>query len=52
MTRAVAITERYTRSGDEHMRMLTKQDRGATFFITQVVYDVDATKRGYSGVAL
>jgi hypothetical protein len=41
---AVAITERYTRSGDEHMRMLTKQDRGASFFITQVVYDVDATK--------
>lgn len=41
---AVAITERYTRSGDEHLRMLTKQDRGASFFITQVVYDVDATK--------
>ncbi|GAA2365372.1 hypothetical protein Cme02nite_31620 [Catellatospora methionotrophica] len=41
---AVAITERYLRSGDEHLRMLTKQDRGATFFITQVVYDVDATK--------
>jgi hypothetical protein len=41
---AVAITERYTRSGDEHLRMLTKQERGATFFITQVVYDVDATK--------
>jgi hypothetical protein len=41
---AVAITERYTRGGDEHMRMLTKQDRGASFFITQVVYDVDATK--------
>ncbi|MEU8076446.1 methylenetetrahydrofolate reductase [Catellatospora citrea] len=41
---AVAITERYTRTGDEHLRMLTKQDRGASFFITQVVYDVDATK--------
>ncbi|MEV0457772.1 methylenetetrahydrofolate reductase [Catellatospora methionotrophica] len=41
---AVAITERYLRSGDEHLRMLTKQDRGASFFITQVVYDVDATK--------
>jgi hypothetical protein len=41
---AVAITERYTRNGDEHLRMLTKQNRGASFFITQVVYDVDATK--------
>lgn len=41
---AVAITERYSRSGDEHLRMLTKQDRGAAFFVTQVVYDVDATK--------
>ncbi|WP_144122441.1 methylenetetrahydrofolate reductase [Catellatospora sichuanensis] len=41
---AVAITERYTRTGDEHLRMLTKQDRGTSFFITQVVYDVDATK--------
>lgn len=41
---AVAITERYTRSGDEHLRMLTKQERGASFFVTQVVYDADATK--------
>lgn len=41
---AVAITERYTRSGDEHVRMLTKQERGCGFFVTQVVYDVAATK--------
>jgi len=40
----VAITERYTRGGDEHLRMLAKQDRGCGFFISQVVYDVDATK--------
>jgi hypothetical protein len=41
---AVAITERYSRGGDEHLRMLSKQDRGCAFFISQVVYDVDATK--------
>lgn len=40
----VTITERYTRRGDEHLRMLAKQDRGCSFFISQVVYDVDATK--------
>jgi hypothetical protein len=40
----VCITERYTRGGDEHLRMLAKQSRGCTFFISQVVYDVDATK--------
>jgi hypothetical protein len=41
---AVTITERYSRRGDEHLRMLTKQTRGCSFFISQVVYDVDATK--------
>jgi hypothetical protein len=40
----VAITERYSRGRDEHLRMLSKQDRGCAFFITQVIYDVDATK--------
>ncbi|MEQ4300221.1 5,10-methylenetetrahydrofolate reductase [Plantactinospora sp. B6F1] len=40
----VAITERYTSGGDEHLRMLAKQERGCTFFISQVVYDVGATK--------
>lgn len=40
----VSITERYTRGGDEHLRMLSKQARGCAFFISQVVYDVDATK--------
>ena len=34
----VCITERYTRGGDEHLRMLAKQSRGCTFFISQVVY--------------
>jgi hypothetical protein len=40
----VSITERYSRGGDEHLRMLSKQDRGCAFFISQVVYNVDATK--------
>ncbi|MFV2103076.1 5,10-methylenetetrahydrofolate reductase [Micromonospora sp. LOL_024] len=40
----VCISERHTRSGDEHLRMLAKQDRGCAFFISQVVYNVDAVK--------
>ncbi len=40
----VVIGERHTRSGDEHLRMLAKQDRGCTFFVSQVVYDVNETK--------
>jgi hypothetical protein len=40
----VTITERYTRRGDEHLRMVAKQERGCSFFISQVVYNVDATK--------
>jgi hypothetical protein len=41
---AVSITERYTRRRDEHLRMLSKQAAGCAFFISQVVYNVDATK--------
>ncbi|WP_433376506.1 methylenetetrahydrofolate reductase [Actinoplanes sp. CA-142083] len=41
---AVVISERHTRSGDEHLRMLAKQERGCTFFISQVIYDVGETK--------
>ena len=40
----VAIPERHTRSGNEHLRLLAKQEAGCTFFITQVVYDLNATK--------
>ena len=40
----VAIPERHTRSRDEHLRLLAKQDTGCTFFVTQVVYDVNAAK--------
>lgn len=41
---AVVISERHARGGDEHLRMLTKHERGCTFFISQVVYDLNATK--------
>ena len=40
----VAIPERHTRKGDEHLRLLAKQDAGCAFFITQVVYDINAAK--------
>jgi hypothetical protein len=40
----VAIPERHTRRGDEHLRLLTKQTAGCSFFVTQVIYDVNATK--------
>lgn len=40
----VAIPERHTRRGDEHLRMLSKQEAGCSFFVTQVVYDVTAAK--------
>lgn len=40
----VAIPERHTRSGDEHLRLIAKQEAGCSFFVTQVVYDVNAAK--------
>jgi hypothetical protein len=40
----VAIPERHERRGDEHLRLLAKQDAGCSFFTTQVVYDVNAAK--------
>jgi hypothetical protein len=40
----VAIPERHTRNGDEHLRLLDKQAAGCAFFVTQVVYDVNAAK--------
>lgn len=41
---AVVIGERHARNGDEHLRMLAKQERGCTFFISQVIYDLNETK--------
>ena len=40
----VAIPERHTRNGNEHLRLLGKQAAGCSFFVTQVVYDVNAAK--------
>lgn len=40
----VVIGERHARGGDEHLRMLAKQERGCTFFVSQVVYDVNEAK--------
>lgn len=40
----VAIPERHSRRDDEHHRLLAKQQAGNRFFVTQVVYDVNAAK--------
>jgi hypothetical protein len=40
----VANPERHSRRDDEHLRLLAKQDAGSRFFVTQVVYDVNAAK--------
>jgi hypothetical protein len=40
----VAIPERHARRDDEHVRLLAKQDAGCRFFVTQVVYDINAAK--------
>lgn len=40
----VAIPERHTRTGEEHLRLLAKQAAGCVFFVTQVVYDVNGAK--------
>ncbi len=40
----VAIPERHRRRGDEHHRLVAKQRAGCGFFVTQVVFDVNAAK--------
>lgn len=40
----VLISERHDTRGDEHERVLRKVERGCSFFITQAVYSVVATK--------
>jgi hypothetical protein len=40
----VAIAERHRAKGVEDQRVLSKVDAGCSFFITQAVYDVTATK--------
>ena len=40
----VVIPERHSRREDEHLRLLAKQEAGCQFFISQVVYDLNAAK--------
>lgn len=40
----VAIPERHSARRQEHERLIAKQRRGCSFFITQVVYDTNAAK--------
>lgn len=40
----VAIPERHSRRDDEHLRLIAKQRAGCAFFVTQVVYDLNAAK--------
>src|ERR1700752_5175460 len=40
----VAIPERHARGGNEHLRLVAKQAAGCSFFVTQVVYDVNSAK--------
>lgn len=40
----VAIPERHSRREDEHLRLIAKQEAGCSFFVTQVVYDLNAAK--------
>ena len=40
----VAIPERHSRRENEHLRLIAKQEAGCRFFVTQVVYDLNAVK--------
>lgn len=40
----VVIPERHESKGDEHLRAADKQNGGCSFFISQAVYDVEASK--------
>lgn len=48
---AVAIPERHTRKGNEHLGLVAKQEAGCSYFVTQVVYDVNAAKNLVSDYA-
>jgi hypothetical protein len=47
----VAIPERHTRKGAEHLRLIAKQEAGCSYFVTQIVYDVNAAKNLVSDYA-
>jgi len=40
----VTIPERHQSKGDEHLRVFNKMAQGCTFFVSQGVYDVNASK--------
>ena len=40
----VLIAERHAGRGDEHLRMLRKQEAGCGFFVSQICYDLDHTR--------
>lgn len=48
----VAIAERHAVKGDEHLRILGKQDAGCRFFVTQSVYDASSSKSLLSDYSL
>jgi Methylenetetrahydrofolate reductase len=48
---AVAIPERHSHKDDEHLRLIAKQEAGCSYFVTQVVYDVNAAKNLVSDYA-
>src|SRR5215212_8331609 len=47
----VAIPERHSRKGNEHLRLAAKQEAGCSYFVTQIVYDVNAAKNLVSDYA-
>lgn len=40
----IVIPERHTKSNDEHIRIVDKTKRGCEFFVSQVIYNVEASK--------
>jgi hypothetical protein len=47
----VAIPERHSRKGNEHLRLAAKQEAGCSYFVTQIVYDSGAAKNLVSDYA-
>jgi hypothetical protein len=47
----VAIPERHIARGDEHLRLTAKQQAGCSYFVTQVIYDINAARNLVSDYA-
>ena len=47
----IGIAERHLKKGDEHLRMLDKQALGCSFFVSQAVYDTNASELLLSDLA-